>query len=84
MTDDTALVTVLDRIIPMINKLSKKNSEIEEDLKSILVTYSIELIRKNKFIKFFKFVVPLFKISSAIQVREENKNLSNYGLHIEN
>ncbi len=53
MTDDTALVTVLDRIIPMINKLSKKNSEIEEDLKSILVTYSIELIRKKEIYKIF-------------------------------
>ena len=53
VTDDTALVTVLDRITPMINKLSKKNSEIDEDLKSILVTYSIELIRKKEIYKIF-------------------------------
>ena len=53
VTDDTALVTVLDRIMPMINKLSKKNSEIDEDLKSILVTYSIELIRKKEIYKIF-------------------------------
>ena len=53
VTNDTALVTVLDRIMPMINKLSKKNSEIDEDLKSILVTYSIELIRKKEIYKIF-------------------------------
>ena len=53
VTDDTALVTVLDRIMPMINKLSKKNSEIDEDLKSILVTDSIELIRKKEIYKIF-------------------------------
>ena len=53
VTDDTALVTVLDRIMPMINKLSKKNIEIDEDLKSILVTYSIELIRKKEIYKIF-------------------------------
>ena len=54
MTDDTALVTVLDRIMPMINKLSKiHNKEIDKDLKSLLITYSIEIIRENKIYKIF-------------------------------
>lgn len=54
VTDDAALVSVIDRIMPMINKLSKTNNkEIDEDLKSILITYSIEIIRKKKIYKIF-------------------------------
>lgn len=54
VTDDTALLTVIDKIIPMINKLSKiHNKEIDEDLKSLLITYSIEIIRENKIYKIF-------------------------------
>ena len=38
----------------MINKLSKiHNKEIDEDLKSLLITYSIEIIRENKIYKIF-------------------------------
>jgi hypothetical protein len=52
--DDTALVSVIDKIMPMINKLSRKNKkEIDEDLKSILITYSIEIIRKKEIFKIF-------------------------------
>ena len=54
VTDDTALVSVIDKIMPMINKLSKiPKGEIDEDLKSVLITYSIEIIRKNKIYKIF-------------------------------
>jgi len=54
VTDDTALVSVIDKIMPMINKLSKiHKGEIDEDLKSVLITYSIEIIRKNKIYKIF-------------------------------
>ncbi len=52
--EDSALLEVIDKIMPMINKLSKmQNGEIDEDLKSILITYSIEIIRKNKIYKIF-------------------------------
>lgn len=53
VTNDASLVIVLDRIMPMINKLSKNKSEIDEDLKSVLITYSIEIIRKKKIFKIF-------------------------------
>lgn len=54
VTNDTSLVLVLEKIKPMINKLSRtKNGRIDEDLKSVLVTYSIEIIRKKKIFKIF-------------------------------
>ncbi len=54
VTDDTALVSVIDKIMPMINKLSyTKQWEIDEDLKSLLIKDSIEIIRKNKIYKIF-------------------------------
>ena len=47
--DDTALVRVLDKIMKLINSNSKDDDgEINEDLKSELITYSIELIRNKK------------------------------------
>ena len=50
--DDTALVRVLDKIMKLINSNSKDDDgKINEDLKSELITYSIELIRNKKFIK---------------------------------
>jgi len=52
VTDDVALVRVLDRIMKLINKNSRnKHGIIDEDLKSELVTYSIELIRNKKIYK---------------------------------
>lgn len=54
VTDDAALVRVLDRIMKLINKNSRnKHGIIDEDLKSELVTYSIELIRNKKIYKKF-------------------------------
>ncbi len=53
--DDTALVRVLDKIMKLINSNSKdKNGKIDEDLKSELITYSIELIRNKKIYKKFE------------------------------
>lgn len=53
--DDTALVMVLDKIMKLINTNSKDdNGKIDEDLKSELITYSIELIRDKKIYKKFE------------------------------
>lgn len=54
VTDDVALVTVLDKIMKLINKNAKdKHGTIDEDLKSELIAYSIELIRHKKILKIF-------------------------------
>lgn len=53
--DDTALVMVLDKIMKLINSNSKdEKGKIDEDLKSELITYSIELIRNKKIYKKFE------------------------------
>lgn len=53
--DDTALVRVLDKIMKLINSNSKDDDgKINEDLKSELTTYSIELIRNKKIYKKFE------------------------------
>ena len=53
--DDTALVRVLDKIMKLINNNSKDmRGIIDEDLKSELITYSIELIRNKKIYKKFE------------------------------
>ena len=55
VNDDTALVRVLDKIMKLINSNSKdENGKIDEDLKSKLLTYSIELIRNKKIYKKFE------------------------------
>lgn len=55
VNDDTALVRVLDKIMKLINSNSKdENGKIDEDLKSELLTYSIELIRNKKIYKKFE------------------------------
>lgn len=54
VTDDVALIKVLDKIMMLINKNSKnKYGEIDEDLKSELITYSVELIRVKEIYKKF-------------------------------
>ena len=54
VTDDVALVRVLDKIIKLINSNSKdRHGIIDQDLKSELITYSIELIRIKKIYKKF-------------------------------
>lgn len=53
--DDTALVRELDKIMKLINSNSKDDDgKINEDLKSELITYSIELIRNKKIYKKFE------------------------------
>lgn len=55
VTDDAALVRVLDKIMKLINNNSKDmHGVIDEDLKSELITYSVELIRNNKIYKKFE------------------------------
>lgn len=52
--DDTALICVIEKIMPMINNFSRiSNGKIDEDLKSTLITYSIEIIRKKEIFKIF-------------------------------
>lgn len=53
--DDIALIKVLEKIMSIINKNSINNyGAIDEDLKSELITYSIELIRNKKIYKKFE------------------------------
>lgn len=48
--DETSLVLVINKIMPMINKYSKNdNKEIDEDLRSILIEYAIKIIKDEKF-----------------------------------
>lgn len=55
VTDDVALVRVLDKIMKIINKNSKDtHGVIDEDLKSELITYSVEIIRNKKIFKKFE------------------------------
>lgn len=55
VTDDVDLVRVLDRIMRIIDKNSKDSyGVIDEDLKSELITYSINLIRNKKIYKKFQ------------------------------
>ena len=55
VTDDVALVRVLDKIMKLINSNSKDvYGVIDEDLKSELITYSVEIIRNKKIFKKFE------------------------------
>ena len=55
VTDDVALVRVLDKIMKLINTNSKDvHGVIDEDLKSELITYSVEIIRNKKIFKKFE------------------------------
>lgn len=48
--DETTLVFVIDKIMPMINKYSQdKNKEIDEDLKNFLIEYAIKTIKDENF-----------------------------------
>lgn len=55
VTDDAALVRVLDKIMKLINNSSKDmHGIIDEDLMGELITYSVELIRHKKIYKKFE------------------------------
>ena len=55
VTDDTSLIRVLDKIMNLINRYSRNyNGQIDEDLKSELITKTIELVRKESIYKRFQ------------------------------
>jgi hypothetical protein len=48
--DETSLVLVIDKIMPLINKYSQNdNKQIDEDLRSILIEYAITVIKEENF-----------------------------------
>ncbi len=48
--DEATLVSVIGKIMPMINKYSQnKYKEIDEDLKSFLIEYAIKTIKDENF-----------------------------------
>lgn len=76
VTDDVALIRVLDKIMKLINNNSKDmRGIIDEDLKSELITYSVELIRNKKFIKNLKIKCILFQNFCAVHSRRIKKLL---------
>ena len=53
VTDDVALIKVIDTIIKMINKYSFIDGKIDEDLKSELIATTINEVRKKRiYLKF--------------------------------
>ena len=50
--DDVSLIIVIDKIMPLIDKYSKnENKEIDDELKSYLIEYAINIIKKEDFAK---------------------------------
>ena len=48
--DETSLVLVINKIMPMINKYAQDNKkEIDDDLRSILIEYAIKVIKDENF-----------------------------------
>lgn len=48
--DEAALVLVINKIMPMINKYAQNdNKEIDDDLRSVLIEYAIKVIKDEKF-----------------------------------
>ena len=55
VTDDVALIKVIEKIMKMINKYSVINGRIDEDLKSELIAITINEVRKKRiYLKFKK------------------------------
>lgn len=53
--DNTFLIMAIEKVMPLINKYSlNDNGLIDEDLKSELIEYSINLIKDKNFVKKFK------------------------------
>lgn len=49
-TDEVAMIIVIDKIKHLIDKYSKiKDNELDQDLKSYLIEYEIEVIKKDDF-----------------------------------
>ena len=53
VTDDVALVKVIEQIMGLINSKSIIDKRIDEDLKSELIATTIEYVRKKKIYKKF-------------------------------
>ena len=51
VTDDVALIRILDKIMTLINNNSIVNGKLDEDLKSELIAITIEEVRKKEFHK---------------------------------
>ena len=49
VTDDVALIRILDKIMTLINNNSIVNGKLDEDLKSELIAITIEEVRKKEF-----------------------------------
>mgnify|MGYP005761997225 CR=1 FL=1 len=48
--DETSLVLVINKIMPMINKYAQDNKkEIDDDLRSILIEYAVKVIKDENF-----------------------------------
>lgn len=49
--DEKSLILVIDKIMPLINKYSLKRNKkvIDEDLKSVLIEYCINVIKNEEF-----------------------------------
>ena len=74
VTDDVALIRVLDKIMKLINNNSKDmRGIIDEDLKSELITYSVELIRNKKIYKKFKNTIQNKKSNDIISINKKTE-----------
>ncbi len=47
--DEVSLIKALDKIMPLINKYSVIDNQIDEDLKSYLIEYAIKIIKSDDF-----------------------------------
>lgn len=47
--DEVSLIIAVNKIMPLINKYSIINNQIDEDLRSYLIEYSISLIKSDDF-----------------------------------
>ena len=47
--DEVALIKVIDTIMPLIDKHSKNNGQVDEDLKSFLIEYVVETVKTEGF-----------------------------------
>lgn len=48
--DEVSLILVINKIMPLINRYSlNKDNEIDEDLRSELIEYSINLVKSEDF-----------------------------------
>lgn len=51
-TDEVSLVIVINKIMPLIDKYSKnENKEVDQELKSYLIEYAINIIKDENFAK---------------------------------